>query len=124
MTAGSVYRITAQVRPEHRIEIVAPELAEGEQMEAILLSLEEKPDSGFSTVDLLLSSTDLLEMPLTGKSESFGRAGTLGTGEAAHNWVDLSRQRAGHLRHLESSRSMRRCSCPCGLQCGQETQGS
>ena len=33
MTAGSVYQTTAQVGPGHRIEIVAPELAEGDQVE-------------------------------------------------------------------------------------------
>lgn len=54
MTTGSVYRTTAQVGPGHRIEIVAPEIAEGERMEVILLPLREKPTTS-STIDLLLS---------------------------------------------------------------------
>ena len=33
MSVGSTYRTTAQVGPGHRIEIVAPELTEGERVE-------------------------------------------------------------------------------------------
>ena len=55
MTTGSVYRTTAQVGPGHRIEIVAPELAEGEQMEVILLPLKERNAPAISMIDLLLS---------------------------------------------------------------------
>ena len=54
MIAGNVYRTTARVGPGHRIEIVAPEIAEGERMEVILLPMKEKPVA-FSTIDLLLS---------------------------------------------------------------------
>lgn len=55
MTTGCVYRTTAQVGPGHRIEIVAPEIAEGERMEVILLPLGHNPAPSFPTIDLLLS---------------------------------------------------------------------
>ena len=54
MTAGSVYRTTAQVGPGHRIEIVAPELTEGERMEVILLPVDKKQErNAFETIEAL-----------------------------------------------------------------------
>ena len=54
MTNGSVYRTIAHVGPGHRIEIVAPEIAEGEQMEVILLPLSKEPEKNvFETIEAL-----------------------------------------------------------------------
>lgn len=54
MITGSVYRTTAQVGPGHRIEIVAPELAEGEQMEVLLMPVDKgRPRNAFETIEAL-----------------------------------------------------------------------
>jgi hypothetical protein len=45
MSAGGVYQTTVQVGPGHRIEIVAPELVEGELVEVTVRSAKSPTDT-------------------------------------------------------------------------------
>ncbi len=55
MIRARAYRMSAQVGPGHRIEIVAPEIAEGESLEVILLpaQIPQTVSSAFERIDAL-----------------------------------------------------------------------
>ena len=56
MPTQTAYRMTAQVGPGHRIELVAPEIIEGTSVEVIVLPcVTEKTYQGRAFLDLIAS---------------------------------------------------------------------